>query len=165
MKLNARPLSQGVAGWYYAAHIPDENGAPRRRMKKNLVKDWMATRPLAVNPDTTLTEADVTMEARRIRRLVVVEDGVVVGVVSEGDLREARARYAADPQAREPTVRELMTPDPITISGSISIALAAQTMLQAKISGLPVVDDQGRLIGVLSESDVFRYVIEMSRGE
>jgi len=132
-------------------------------MKKNLVRDWMSTRVLSVTPDSTLTEADVTMEARRLRRLLVVEDGKLVGLLSAGDLREARARYAAVDAAHEPRVGELMTPDPITVPHHYSIGLAAQTMLSAKISGLPVIGDAGELVGVLSASDIFRYVIEMSR--
>ena len=56
-----------------------------------------------------------------------------------------------------------MTPNPITIPQTASVALAAKTMLQLKVSGLPVVDDNGHLCGLLSESDLFRYIVEVSK--
>jgi CBS domain-containing protein len=133
----------------------------KRHMKKHLVRDWMNTKILSISPDSTLTEADVTMEARRIRRLLVVEDGKLVGVLSQGDLREAKAAQNPGAAGPEPKVRDMMSPDPITMSEHASIALAAQTMLQAKISGLPVVNPDGKLIGLLSESDLFRFVIHI----
>ena len=132
-------------------------------MPNHLVRDWMTHKVLTVPPDTSLTTADVTMEARRLRRLLVVEGGRLAGIVSEGDLKVALALYNAGGTGREPVVADIMTPDPITITGNYTIALAAQTMLSARIGGLPVVDDEGRLIGVLSESDIFRFVIESAR--
>jgi len=132
-------------------------------MKNALVSEWMSTKLLSINPNASLTEADVTMEARGFRRLLVVDEGKLVGVLSLGDLREAKSKLNLDDPTDEPRVRDLMTPDPITMPQHATIALAAQTMLQAKISGLPVVNDTGDLIGILSESDIFRYVVEMSR--
>lgn len=133
-------------------------------MKNNLVKDWMSPKVLSVSPDASLTEADVMMEARQVRRLLVMEEGQIVGVLTLGDLRLARARLEGA-GGEEPRVRDLMTPDPITVSEDYSIGLAAQTLLAARISGLPVVNEAGELVGILSESDIFRYVIEISRGE
>jgi len=132
-------------------------------MASNLVKDWMTQKVLTVTPETSLTAADVTMEARQLRRLLVVSEDGLAGILSEGDLKVAKATYEAAGGAEEPTVGDIMTADPITISENYTVALAAQTMLSAKIGGLPVVDDAGKLIGVLSESDVFRYVIAMAR--
>ncbi len=133
-------------------------------MKNNLVKDWMTTKVLSVAPGASLTEADVTMEARQVRRLLVMEEGLLVGMLTQGDLRLAKAHHDGH-GGDEPLVRDLMTPDPITVSEDYSIGLAAQTLLAAKISGLPVVNEAGELVGLLSESDIFRYVIEISRGE
>lgn len=126
-----------------------------------IVEKWMTTEVVAVAPATSLKEADSLLTERRIRRLTVIDDGKLVGVLSLGDVRAAKASAAADMSgfSPEPSVAELMTPDPITIPRSASLGLAAQTMLQLKVSGLPVVDDNGELCGVLSESDLFRYII------
>jgi CBS domain-containing protein len=52
-----------------------------------------------------------------------------------------------------------MTPDPISIPYTASLGLAAQTMLQLRVSGLPVVDENGELCELLSESDLFRFIV------
>ncbi len=140
-------------------------------MGKDLVRDWMTRKVLAMTSDTPLTTADVTMEARQLRRLLVVDDGVLTGIVSEGDLKVAMALFNASEGASEgaserqpePVLRDIMTADPITVTETYTIALAAQTMLSARIGGLPVVDNEGRLVGVLSESDVFRFVVASAR--
>lgn len=137
--------------------------APTRNVKQHLVKDWMTAKVLTVSPETSLTSADVTMEARRIRRLLVVEDGTLKGVVSDGDVRSALAKGTPEGDS-EQSVADVMTPDPITMSEHATIGLAAQTMLSAKISGLPVVDAEGVLCGVLTESDIFRFVIHITQG-
>ena len=126
-----------------------------------LVENWMTTTVVAAAPDTTLEEADNLLTEQGIRRLAVVDDGRLTGVLSLGDVRAAKASAAADMDgtAPQPIVRDLMTPDPITIPPTASLGLAAQTMLQLKVSGLPVVDDNGDLCGLLSESDLFRYIV------
>lgn len=126
-----------------------------------IVEKWMTAEVVAVAPATSLKEADALLTERRIRRLAVIDDGKLVGVLSLGDVRAAKASAAADMSgfSPEPSVAELMTPDPITIPRSASLGLAAQTMLQLKVSGLPVVDGNGEICGVLSASDLFRYII------
>ncbi|MCI0399871.1 MAG: CBS domain-containing protein [Gammaproteobacteria bacterium] len=57
-------------------------------------------------------------------------------------------------------LKKIMTPDPITISEDATIALAAHTMRSTKVSGLPVVDPDGILAGIITESDIFRMVIK-----
>ena len=109
----------------------------------DLVKDWMTNVVVTVGSDTTLDEADEILRENGIRRLAVVDDGRLTGVLSLGDTRAAKAAASADmtEYAKEPCVGSLMTPDPITIPETATLALAAQTMLQLKVSGLPVVDE------------------------
>jgi len=127
-----------------------------------LVQDWMTTTIITATAEMTLDEADALLIEQGIRRLAVVEDGLLLGVLSLGDVRAAKATASADMSdfAQQPLVGALMTPDPITIPQSASLGLAAQTMLQLKVSGLPVVDEHGALCGMLSESDLFRYIIK-----
>jgi acetoin utilization protein AcuB len=123
------------------------------------VKEWMSREVVTVASSASLREAYKLMSETNVRRLPVVDEGEIVGIVSLGDMREARQRYEGA-QADTVTVRDFMTEDPITINPDASMGLAAQIMLQTKASGLPVADSEGRLIGVLSSSDIFRMVVQ-----
>lgn len=127
-----------------------------------IVQDWMTQSVITTTSDTTLEEADGMLDENGIRRLAVVDDGILTRVCSLGDVRAAKATASADMTdfAGPPRVGDLMTPDPITIPQTASLGLAAQTMLQLKVSGLPVVDEDGKLCGLLSESDLFRHIVK-----
>ncbi|MSR15577.1 MAG: CBS domain-containing protein [Gammaproteobacteria bacterium] len=132
-----------------------------------LVRDWMTATVITVAPTTTIDEADDLMQSRGIRRLAVIEDNLLAGIVSQGDIRAAKATASADlgDFRHTPTVGAIMTPNPITIPESASVALAAKTMLQLKLSGLPVVNQAGEMRGILSESDLFRFIVELAKGQ
>lgn len=129
-----------------------------------LVQDWMTQAVITISSDASLDDADTLMRESGVRRLAVVDDGELTGVLSLGDVRAAKATASADMSdfAQQSTVGNLMTPDPITIPETASLGLAAQTMLQLKVSGLPVVDENGALCGLLSEADLFRYIVQNS---
>ena len=136
-------------------------------MKKDFVKDWMTANPISVSPKTHLYEAHDLMKQYSIRRLPVVEDGKVIGIVTLGDVREAGPSDATSLSIFELnfliaklTVEDIMTKDPITLPVDASLHQAAQVLLDNKISGLPVMDGN-KLVGIITESDVFRAVIEV----
>jgi CBS domain-containing protein len=135
------------------------------------VTDWMSTPPIVVAPTLTLAEAQRLMEQRHVRRLPVVEDGQLLGIVTSGDLRAAGPSAASTLSVFEwrallehATVAECMTRDPITIAPDAPVLYAARLMLLHKISGLPVVEQDGRVVGVITESDLFRLLIAESAG-
>ncbi len=125
---------------------------------KQLVRDWMTPSAVTVRSGQPLSDAEGLMEQLGIRRLAVVDNDHLVGILSLGDVLAAHGAAQASPA----TVAEAMTPHPVTIAEDATIGLAAQTLLSLKVSGLPVVNDAGTLSGVLSESDLFRYVVSMS---
>ena len=134
------------------------------------VADWMSTPPIVVAPTLTLTEAQRLMEQRHVRRLPVVKDGQLLGIITSGDLRAAGPSAASTLSIYEwralleqATVAERMTPDPVAITPDAPVLYAARLMLLHKISGLPVVE-QGRVVGVITESDLFRLLIAESAG-
>ena len=136
-------------------------------MKQELARDWMTREVVVVAPETTLPEAHRLMNDNQIRRLPVVKDGQLVGIVTHGDVRGAAASDATSLSIWELQyliakieVKEIMTPDPIIISHDATIGEAAQVMLDYKISGLPVVDSDGKLVGIITESDIFRIVVQ-----
>lgn len=135
-------------------------------MKCEMVRDWMIPDPITINPNTTLPEAHRMMLEHSIRRLPVVNEGQLVGIVTLGDLRGAEPSDATSLSIWEVNyllcqieVEEIMTPRPYTISEDATLGEAAQMMLAHKISGLPVVDQLGVLVGIITESDIFRMVV------
>jgi CBS domain-containing protein len=135
-------------------------------MTKNLVRDWMTANPITVEPKTTLPEAHKIMKDRRIRRLPVIDRGHLVGIVTLGDVREAEPSDATTLSIFELhyllaklTIGEIMTREPLTISAHATIREAAKMMLQHKIGGLPAMED-GKLVGIITESDIFRVMAQ-----
>jgi acetoin utilization protein AcuB len=139
-------------------------------MKQELVKDWMTRNVVAITPDTALPEAHHLMTDQRIRRLPVVKDGLLVGIVTLGDVRGAEPSGATSLSIWELNylsskvkIEEIMNRNLITISPNATISQAAGLMLEHKISGLPVVDNARGLVGIITESDIFRMVVRAWR--
>jgi acetoin utilization protein AcuB len=134
-------------------------------MKQELVRDWMTSEVITIPPDTSLAQAHKLMQEKSIRRLPVVDHDRVVGIITLGDVRGAQPSSASSLSIWEMNdllaklkIYEIMTQRPVTIPENASIGEAARIMLDKKFSGLPVVDDAGRLVGIITESDIFRFV-------
>jgi CBS domain-containing protein len=110
------------------------------------VKAHMSGDPVAVLAETLAADAWKFMVERRIRHLAVVDaERRVVGVVSRGDLLRV-------PLGQQ-VVGQLMTAAPAMVGVDTPLAEAADLMADRRIGCLPVVDDAGRLAGILSETD------------
>lgn len=125
-----------------------------------LVRDVLTPNVISVSPKTTLPEAVRLMRERGIRHLPVVEDGKLVGIVSDRDLKRAMASPATSLEVHELTyllnrlaVGEIMTRTVITIGAMFPVEEAARLMVMEKVSALPVTDAD-RLIGIVTETDV-----------
>lgn len=136
-------------------------------MEKRYVRDWMTRNPLTIHPQQTLPQAHKLMKTKNVRRLPVVEGDTLVGIVTFGDIREAQPSDATSLGIYELnyligllTVDSIMTRDPITVSEEVTIAEAARSMLEHKIGGIPVVGKDGALVGIITESDICRVVVE-----
>lgn len=133
-----------------------------------IVRAYMSQPPIVTGPDTPISEALQTMRQRRIRRLPVVDHaGRLVGIVSERDLLHAEPSSATSLSVWEITyllsritVKEVMTKDVVTVRPDSPMEQAAQMLSDRKIGGLPVVDD-GALVGVITETDIFRVFTEL----
>ncbi len=135
-------------------------------MQHKIVKDWMTRDVVCIAPDTTVPEAHRLITERRIRRLPVVDGQRLVGIVTRGDLRDARPSSASSLSIWEMNylitrlrVDSIMTRNPATIRPEGTLADAARLMLEKKIGGLPVIDDGGRVVGIITESDIFRMIV------
>jgi CBS domain-containing protein len=131
------------------------------------VKDWMTEAPVTVEVDVRVVDAYNLMMQRGIRRLPVVSNDRLVGIVTVGDLREARpspatslSLYELNYLLAKLTVGQVMTHTPITVAPDTSVREAARLMMDEKVGGLPVVDENQRLVGIITESDIFRLLVE-----
>ena len=123
-----------------------------------LVKNRMSRPVVTVRQDADFQKALALMQEHRLRRLPVVDaDGRLGGIVVERDLLVAAMRYL---QSRG-EVGDVMTRDVITVGPDTDLVDVARTMLARKIGGLPVVDE-GRLVGIVTESDIFKRFVELA---
>ena len=128
-----------------------------------LVKDSMTREVVALSPQTTAGEALALCTERRIRHLPVLEEGRLVGIVSDRDLRSAAPalgdpdRAAALAKVRVP---EVMTRDVTTARPDDPIEEAANRMREKRIGCLPVVED-GALVDILTSSDVMEALVQL----
>lgn len=133
------------------------------------VRDRMTPDPVTIIPDTSFQEALKLMRENRFRRLPVVNPmGQLVGIVSERDLLYASPSPASSLNVWEMNyllmrlmIGEIMTKRVIAASPDMPIAEAARLMVEHKIGGLPVVDTDGTVIGVITETDIFKTFVDM----
>lgn len=134
------------------------------------VKNRMSENPLTVTLDTSIHEAMNLMKTNNIRRLPVVEKNKVVGIVTIVDLNQASPSSATTLSKHElkyllakTKIKDILPKNQkvITISPENYIETAARIMRENKISGLPVVDDKGSLVGIITETDIFDALIDI----
>lgn len=121
------------------------------------VCDWMTSNVVTIDETAKLPEALTLMGRHEVRHLVVVDDGTVLGVVSERDL----LRHLGE----QTQVREVMTKKVLGVSPAVSVSWAAALMLRNNIGCLPVLEDGEKLVGIITESDVLLALTERSNRE
>ncbi|MFN3979123.1 MAG: CBS domain-containing protein [Caldilinea sp.] len=137
-----------------------------------LVRERMTSPAVTITPGTPFQEALKLMRDKKFRRLPVVDEaGKVVGIVSERDLLHASPSPATSLSVWEVNyllwklkVSDIMTHNVLTINQNMPIEDAASLMVNHKIGGLPVVDDAGVIVGVITETDIFKAFVEMLGG-
>ncbi len=134
-----------------------------------LVKNWMNRKVIRVNADDYMLDATKALKEHDIRMLPVTRDGNLVGVVTDRDLKRASASDATSLEAHELLyiianikIEEIMTRNPITVSYDHTVEEAAEILLKNKISGAPVLGSEGDLVGVITQTDIFRVLISLT---
>ncbi len=132
-----------------------------------LVKSRMSHPVIFIRPDEPIMEALQLMQRERIRRLPVVKDGRLVGIISDKDLLHASPSDATSLSVWEInylvskiTVRDVMTREVLTVNEDTPIEEAARVMADNKIGGLPVMSN-GQVVGLITETDLFKIFLEM----
>ncbi len=134
------------------------------------VKQWMRTQVITVAPNETIAVAEKRLQDHKIRRLPVVLDGLLVGIVSPHDLDKVMpsmldAEGVSEEEfiAANTEIRTVMTSSPITVKPDDTLVEAIQKMRRYKIDGLPVVENL-KLVGILSVTDILDAVLEIMAG-
>ncbi len=134
-----------------------------------LVKDWMSEEVIVLDENASIMKASQIMKENNIRRIPVVSHGKLVGIVTDRDIKEATPSKATALDVHElyyllaeVRVKDIMTPDPIYVKPDDTVEYAAVLMLENRISGLPVVDDEGRVVGILTQTDVFKLFVNIT---
>ncbi|HHY63545.1 MAG TPA: CBS domain-containing protein [Clostridiaceae bacterium] len=131
------------------------------------VRNKMTSNPFTISPDQTIPEAHEIMTQHNVRRLPVVKNGKLVGVVSKEDIVQFSPSKATSFSMGEITyilaktkVSQIMSKNLVTISSNALLEEAALLMRDNNVSFLPVVDD-GKLVGIITESNIFDAFIEL----
>lgn len=124
------------------------------------VRDWMTSPAITVTPDRPAPSALDLMNLHGVRRLPVVEDGRLVGIVTKTDLTNLIGPGSPGRRGQNKLVVEIMKKNPAAVAPEDTVEAAARVLLRRKFSGLPVVDE-GRVVGVITESDLFRAICRM----
>jgi CBS domain-containing protein len=118
------------------------------------VTNWMTPNPVCVGPRESLAKAGALMAAGGFRQLPVVDNGNLIGIVTDRDLRHHTGYLEST------LVDVAMTSCPLVISPSDSVEVAAKLMIQHKIGAVPVVE-QGRTVGIVSTSDLLKALLNI----
>ena len=134
-----------------------------------LIRERMTRNPVLCAPDVSVTDAFDLMKKSRIRRMPVVDkSGKLVGIVSDKDLLRVSPSPATTLSAFEipyllskVKVNDVMIKKVITVTEDTPIEEAARIMADNKIGGLPVVNEKNAVVGIITETDIFKTFLEL----
>jgi CBS domain-containing protein len=126
----------------------------------NLVRDWMSSPVIVVDADSSVSHAMTLMRRRKIHSVVVdvSEKNPSYGIVTTTDIRDKIVAEGRNPA--ETTVREIMSGPIVTGKAEWTLMECSQLMQKRKIHHLPIADESGTLIGMISATDIFMAVEE-----
>lgn len=134
-----------------------------------LVQDWMKKDVITIDEHASVIDAVHLLKEKNIGRLPVLKNGKLVGIVTDRDLKDFTPSKATTLDIYElryllskASVKEAMTPDPITVPPDLPIEDVAVIMRDKKIRALPVMSKSGDLVGIITEAEVFDLLVSLS---
>ena len=128
----------------------------------------MTKNPMTVTADTKVDEVAHLMKKHNFRRLPVVDDGKLVGFLSDSDLMRVApspattlSRYEINSLLAKICVRDIMKKDVVSVNVDATIEEAALIVYKNKIGGMPVVSNMGAVVGVITETDIFKTFVDV----
>jgi len=133
------------------------------------VKTWMSKPVITVNADDSMKMAIKLLDRHNIRSLPVMKQGKLVGIIADRDLKKKSASDATTLEIHELKyllskikVFKIMTKNPITIPSDFTLEETARILLKNKISGAPIVNDQKKVIGMITRDDLLRVMTNLT---
>jgi acetoin utilization protein AcuB len=134
-----------------------------------LAKNWMSQKPITIQQDDSMHDAMTLLKEHRIRMLPVMRNDTLVGVITDRDLRSASASKATSLEVHELAylisrlkIKEIMSKNPITIPMDYTVEETAEVLLKNRINGAPVVDNEGKVMGVITQTDILKILISLT---
>jgi len=134
-----------------------------------LVKNWMSKNVITGDAEDSMDMATRLMKENKINMLPVLKKGHLVGVITDRDLKRASASDATSLEIHELLylltrikIKTIMSENPITVPEDYTVEETAEVLLQNGISGAPVVDQKGNIVGVITQTDIFRALISLT---
>ena len=118
----------------------------------------MTSKVISVGPDEKLSQVRAFMDSGNFRHVPVVEEGKLIGILSDRDIRSHAGALESTCASAE------MTANPVTVDPTTTVEEATRLMLRLKISAVPVVED-GKPVGILTTSDILRAFLDVQRSE
>ena len=134
------------------------------------VRDVMTPNPVTMSPEENLMEALQLMRLRHIRRIPIVADGKLVGLLTEGDLKRAEPSTLSDTQEEilavmeETPMNRIMIENLVTTGPDEPLLEAARTLWSSKYGALPVLEG-GKLVGILTDNDLLGALVKLLERE
>jgi acetoin utilization protein AcuB len=134
-----------------------------------LVKNWMNKPAITIDKHSSMHDAMTLMKKHQITLLPVMDGQRLVGVLTDRDLKKASASDATTLEMHELLyllsnikVKNIMSSKPISVPPDFTIEETAELLLANKISGVPVVDNEGSVVGVITHTDLFKVIISLT---
>ena len=127
------------------------------------VHEAMTDRPRCVTSETTVLDAAALMAHEDVGSLPILEQERLVGVVTDRDIVVRAVAEGKDPSGMP--VREIASRDPVKVNADEDLSSALHLMASQQVRRLPVVDDDGRLVGILAQADVARDAKDKDSGQ
>jgi len=121
-----------------------------------LVKNWMSKDFVFVEPTASVIKAQILLKEHHISHLPVMEDDNLLGIITDRDIKQLLI------PSETLKVKNIMTRDPVTVPLDYTIGETAEILLEHNISGVPVVDRHGRVVGIITKGDLFRVLVPLT---
>jgi len=134
-----------------------------------LVKNWMHSPAITIDMHSPMQDAINLLKTHKISMLPVMDKNRLVGIVTDRDLKKSSPSDVTTLEIHEllyllstVQIKDIMSTKPITVSPELTIEETAEILMVNKISGVPVVDSKGSVVGVISHTDLFKVIISLT---